>query len=147
VGSGETALNYLAPYVFRVALSNRRILKVENDQVTFSYKESVSGKTKHCTLTAEAFLRRFLHHILPKGFVKVRYYGLFAAGNRPLLRQVRRLLASAAPTLPAPSSLLPTAPVRPVQLQTATCPKCGQVMQWRYAFQPKNRSPPVVTAP
>ena len=143
VGSGETALKYLAPYVFRIALSNRRILKLENDQVTFTYKDGDSGKTKHCTLPAEEFIRRFLQHVLPKGFVKIRYYGLMSAGNRSLLQQVRTLLARAALTVPTlPPPLLPTA-----QPQTVTCPKCGQPMQWRHALPPRSRAPPTAYAP
>jgi hypothetical protein len=90
VGSGETALKYLAPYVFQVALSNRRILKLENDQVTFTYKDGDSGKTKQATLAVEAFLQRFLQHVLPKGFVKVRYDGILAPGQRPLLAKSTR---------------------------------------------------------
>jgi hypothetical protein len=147
VGTGETALKYLAPYIFRVALSNRRILKLENDQVTFTYKDGDSGKTKHCTLPAEAFLQRFLQHVLPKGFVKSRYYGLFSAGNRPLLQRVRTLLASVAPTLPTLPSLLPTTPASPAQAQAVTCPKCGQPMQWRHALSPRSRAPPQAQCP
>jgi hypothetical protein len=142
VGSGETALKYLAPYVFRVALSNRRIRKLENGQVTFSYKDGDSGKTKYCTLSAAAFLRRFLQHVLPKGFVKVRYYGIFSAGHRPLLQQVRTLLANTAASVPAPRSLLPTTPLQPAQAQGVPCPRCRQPMQWHHALPPRSRAPP-----
>jgi hypothetical protein len=135
VGTGETALKYLAPYIFRVALSNRRILKLENDRVTFTYKDGDNGKTKHCTLSAEAFLQRFLQHVLPKGFVKIRYYGIFSAGNRGLLAHARTLLRPLEPSLPA--SPLPTA-----QPQIVACPKCGQPMQWRHALSPRSRAPP-----
>jgi hypothetical protein len=146
VGSGETALKYLAPYVFRVALSNRRIVKLENDQVTFTYKDSDSGKTKHCTLSAEAFLRRFLQHVLPKGFVKIRYYGILASGHRPLLTQARTLLCTGAPAVPTPASLSHP-PTLPAPAQTVTCPKCGQPMQWRYALSPHSRAPPGSAVP
>ena len=70
VGSGQAALKYLAPYVFRVALSNNRIVGVANDQVTFRYRTGDTKKTKLCTVPAEEFIRRFLQHVLPKGFVK-----------------------------------------------------------------------------
>lgn len=80
VGNGRTALKYLAPYVFRVAISNRRLVKLENDQVTFRYHATDTGQLKLCTLSAEEFVRRFLQHVLPKGFVKVRYFGFFAPG-------------------------------------------------------------------
>ena len=88
VGSGEAALKYLAPYVFRVALSNNRLESVVNDQVTFRYRVADSKKIKRCRLPAEAFIRRFLQHVLPRGFVKVRYFGWFSPGNRPLLASV-----------------------------------------------------------
>ncbi|HSH77171.1 MAG TPA: IS91 family transposase [Herpetosiphonaceae bacterium] len=91
VGSGEAALKYLAPYIFRVALSNNRLESVVNDQVTFRYRVAESKKTKRCTLPAEAFIRRFLQHVLPRGFVKVRYFGLFSPGKRAVLAQVRSL--------------------------------------------------------
>jgi hypothetical protein len=92
VGKEETALKYLAPYVFRVALSNKRILKTENGQVTFRYQDGKTRRQRTCTLSAEAFIHRFLQHVLPKGFVKVRYYGLLAPGNRKRLAQAKRLL-------------------------------------------------------
>jgi hypothetical protein len=146
VGTGETALKYLAPYVFRVALSNRRLVKLENDQVTFTYKDGDSGKTKHCTLSTEAFLQRFLQHVLPKGFVKVRYYGLLAPGHRPLLAQVHKLLSALEGSLPAFLVQGQTLPPPAAQPQTVACPKCGQPMQWRYALSPRNRAPPAVGA-
>jgi hypothetical protein len=143
VGNGESALKYLAPYVFRIALSNRRIRKLENDQVTFSYQDGDSGQTKQCTLSAEAFLRRFLQHVLPKGFVKVRYYGLLAPGHRPLLAHARTLLRAGTPAVLAPTA----SPPLPASVQTVTCPKCGQPMQWRHALPPRSRAPPAGSAP
>ena len=75
VGNGSQALTYLSRYLLRVAISNQRILAMDNGNVTFQYKESGTGASKTRTLTAEAFIARFLQHVLPKGFVKVRYYG------------------------------------------------------------------------
>ncbi len=76
--------------LFRVALSNHHIVKVENDQVTFRYKTN-SGQTKFCTLPAEKFIHRSLRvqHVLPKSFVKVRYYGLFSPALRKKLTVAR----------------------------------------------------------
>ena len=93
VGNGETAFKYLAPYIFRVAISNSRILRVENDQVTFRYRASDSGQAKLCTLAAEEFIHRFLQHVLPKGFVKVRYYGFLSVNQRAQLTTLRQQLA------------------------------------------------------
>ena len=89
VGSGLNALKYLAPYIFRVALSNNRLLKMEEDCVTFRYRDTETGTEKRCTLSAEEFIHRFLQHVLPTGFVKVRYYGFFAATSRARLASLR----------------------------------------------------------
>ena len=73
MGSGEAAFKYLAPYVFRVAISNSRIVKLEDGRVTFKYKDSATEQVKFATVSAEEFMRRFLQHVLPERFVKVRY--------------------------------------------------------------------------
>ena len=70
VGCGRHALTYLAPYIFRVAISNKRILKLADGKVTFRYRTTDTGKLRHCTLPAQEFIRRFLQHVLPRGFVK-----------------------------------------------------------------------------
>ena len=137
VGRGETALKYLAPYIFRVALSNKRLVKLEHDQVTFRYQESRSRKTRYCTLPAEEFIRRFLQHVLPKGFVKVRYYGLFSPSYRPQLQQLRLHLAPALTPTP------PTAPMPVVSPCVICCPTCQQPMHLVETFPPHpGRAPP-----
>ncbi|MGH9960068.1 MAG: IS91 family transposase [Pyrinomonadaceae bacterium] len=70
VGSGEQACKYLAPYIFRVAISNNRLRKLHEGQVTFTYKESATDQLKRCTITAEEFIRRFLQHVLPNRFIR-----------------------------------------------------------------------------
>lgn len=138
VGSGQAAFKYLAPYVFRVAISNNRILKLENGQVTFKYKESATDQIKFRTVSAEEFIRRFLQHILPKGFVKVRYYGLLAASNRHLLDQARRLLnPAAAQSIPANADRQQKETVA-----TARCPKCGAALRLVERLKPRTRWPP-----
>jgi len=92
VGRGDKALKYLAQYVFRIAISNNRIISLKNGSVTFKYKESKTKQWKVITLEAEEFIRRFLQHVLPSGFVKVRYFGLFASANRTLLVKTNELL-------------------------------------------------------
>ena len=144
VGNGEAALKYLAPYVFRVAISNNRILKVENDQVTFRYKDTTTGKTRYCTLTAEEFIRRFLQHVLPKGYVKVRYYGLFAPGQRTRLNQARQLLGKVEPAQPLDGGQARPVPGRETSPhdRTVPCPKCGHPMRLVETLKPKRcRSP------
>ena len=126
VGSGESAFKYLAPYIFRVALSNNRLRQLHDGQVTFSYKESATDQLKRCTLTAQEFIRRFLQHVLPNRFIKVRYYGLLSPGNRHLLAQARLLLATHnSPT--QPPAILPAEQLAIGNPQSAilTCPHCG----------------------
>jgi hypothetical protein len=91
-GSGEAAFKYLANYVFRVAISNNRILSMQHGKVTFKYRESETQQWKTMTLDAFEFMRRFLQHVLPKGFVKVRYYGFWASANKTILQHIRQLL-------------------------------------------------------
>ena len=128
VGSGASALKYLAPYIFGIALSNNRIEQVANDAVTFRYTEGKTGAHKRATLPIDTFIGRFLAHVLPKGFVKVRYYGLLAVGKRRLLAEVRSVLAlrqAAAPPLPVTPALEPLVAAPEV----SRCPSCGQPMQ------------------
>ena len=141
VGSGETALKYLAPYIFRVALSNRRLVKLENDQVTFCYTEAASGQTKYCTLPALAFIHRFLQHVLPTGFMKVRYYGLFAPGRRKALPALRQQLSQVTPPPPQPTVAEATAGSPPPAEDVLRCPLCGEIMVLRQILSP-TRLPP-----
>ena len=135
VGDGRAALKYLAPYIFRVAISNRRILKLEDGRVTFCFNDRESGEKQFRTLDAEEFIRRFLQHVLPKGFVKVRYYGFFSSGNRPRLRRVRQLLGA------NPNWEQEEKPIDP-EKDAHRCPHCGQVMVLSQWLPPtRNRSP------
>lgn len=121
VGTGEHALAYLARYVFRVAISNNRILSLKDGVVTFESKDPQTKQRRIYRLPADEFIRRFLQHVLPKGFIKVRYYGLFAPNSRALLRTVRELL-------PAPA-FLAAHPKPPERRPPSICPKCGNTMQ------------------
>ena len=140
VGNGLRALKYLAPYIFRVALSNNRIIRVENDQVTFRYTLGATGQTKYCTLPAEEFIRRFLQHVLPKGFVKVRYYGLFGPGQRQLLTRIRGqlLLQQRIAEMQSPASATPA----PIAARRLVCPSCGRPLRLERILVPHNRGPP-----
>ena len=86
-------LNYLGRYIHRVAITNSRILSIDNGKVTFRYKDSKSGAyIKTMTVDAEEFIRRFLQHVLPTGIHKVRYYGLWSPSNRKKLRKMQHIL-------------------------------------------------------
>ncbi len=139
VGTARAALKYLAPYIFRVALSNNRIVQLANDQVTFRYTIGDTGQTAYCTLPVQEFLRRFLQHILPKRFVKVRYYGLFRVGMRRSLARLRsqlRLLQHSADQVP------PAPVVSDGSLRALICPSCGQPMRLERVLLPHTRGPP-----
>jgi hypothetical protein len=93
VGDGRASLKYLAPYVFRVAISDRRIVSVGDEQVTFSYRKSGTNRWRKMSLAPHEFIRRFLQHVLPVGFQKVRHYGFLAAGRAISLDAVRWLVS------------------------------------------------------
>jgi len=141
VGNGHTALKYLAPYVFRVAISNRRLIKLESDQVTFRYRATDTGQTKLCTLTAETFIHRFLQHVLPKGFVKVRYFGFFAPGCRNRLAALRQQLEQKYPENLGKSEAAPE-PANSTPEPKLRCPSCGQPLLFQRTIQPTGRCPP-----
>jgi hypothetical protein len=141
VADGILALRYLAPYIFRVAISNHRILKVEQGKVTFRYRQSDTGNVRCCTLTAEEFLRRFLQHVLPKGFVKVRYYGLFAPALRYLLPLLHLWLDDTPPSPPSPDERSDAKPAT-LPAPQLLCPDCGQPMVYLRKLRPRSRCPP-----
>ncbi len=122
-GGPEQVLKYLARYTHRVALSNSRLESLADGRVTFRTKDYADGgRTQRLTLGADEFLRRFAQHVLPKGFVKVRHYGLLANGQRQArLRACRRLLLVA--TLAAVVPRVGTVPVEPAPPRC--CPECG----------------------
>jgi hypothetical protein len=123
-GSPEQVLKYLARYTHRVAISDSRILRIEGDTVTFSYKDRRDGdRQRTMALDGVEFLRRFLLHVLPKGFVRIRYYGLLANRVRAdNLARCRELLSPGEQPTPVPSS--------PSKAEAASderhrCPACG----------------------
>ncbi len=135
VGSGQQAFQYLAPYIFRVAISNNRIRSLQQGAVTFSYKESATDQLKRCTVTAEEFIRRFLQHVLPPRFIKVRYYGLLSPAHRQLLLKARQLLSTT-------TSKLKREAVKTTQsLALLSCPHCGGPLTLLSPLAPRGRAP------
>jgi hypothetical protein len=121
----------LDAYIFRVAISNQRIVKMSSTHVTFRYRSTKTGETKTCTVSAEDFIRRFLQHVLPKGFVKVRYYGFFSPGLRTRLASLRAQLDRLQPNHP---SIDREQRKGDQHTDYLLCPSCGQIMQKRKAF-------------
>jgi hypothetical protein len=134
-GGPEQVLKYLARYTHRVALSNQRLVKLEDGRVTFRYKDyAEAGKEKRLTLSAEEFLRRFVQHVLPKGFMKIRHYGLLSSRQREArLRQARKLLL-------ANAALQASAKIE--SAEPACCPQCGSVRRVRGELLPRVPLPP-----
>lgn len=147
VGSGRPALRYLARYIYRVALSNGALLEADEHAVTFRYRRSDDGRWRRCTLEPHEFLRRFLQHVLPKGFVKVRHFGLHHPSRRkqiPLLRAALCLRAG---------QPLPTPPPVPAPKPPPSCPRCRTPMTLAGTVAPllslgfPFRLPPQATSP
>lgn len=125
-GSPEHVLKYLARYTHRVAISDRRILGIEEDSVSFRYRNNERGGHHVMTLSGVEFLRRFLLHVLPTGFVRIRYFGLFANRVRAENLDRCRALIEADPRSPASASTLgtPSAP-KATEEERNRCPSCG----------------------
>jgi len=124
-GKGQAALKYLATYIFRPAIANGRLLSLAGGIVSFRYKDSQTNQWTLCRLKALEFLRRYLQHVLPRGFVKVRYYGLYGHRHRERLTILRETLAHSAPkdaTESAPEAGPQSVPT------AAVCRCCGQPM-------------------
>ncbi len=103
-GGPEKVLDYLGRYTHRVAISNHRLQQLQDGRVTFAYKDYKDGhQQKLMTLSADEFLRRFLLHVLPEGFQRIRHYGLFTNRHRAEnLARCRELLGVSAPVAPPP---------------------------------------------
>src|SRR5437762_6775509 len=141
-GGPEYVLHYLGRYTHRVAISNHRLVSFADDQVTFRWRDSAhNNEQKLMTLSRDEFLRRFLLHLLPKGFVRIRHFGFLANRRRSTL-------------LPICFAALGTVPSQ-VEPETSTqesdplwrCPKCGgpmEVVKRLTADQLQLRSPPLL---
>ncbi len=128
-GSPEQVLAYLARYTHRVAISNQRLVRLEGEAVTFTWRDYAQGQgLREMTLSGEEFLRRFLLHVLPDRFVRIRYYGLLANRHR---EQALALCREVLPGPPAPPKLTKS-DWRSALLQSLTgvdamrCEVCGK---------------------
>ncbi len=143
LGNVQQVVNYLGQYTHRVAISNTRIKSVDNDSVTFSYKDyNDHANQKQMTLTGVEFLRRFAMHILPKGFVKIRYFGILTSRYKQKVK----------PLKPKPDILqkIETKQQRMVRLtgyNPCQCPKCKTGTMIPVEILPRIRSPDNVFFP
>jgi len=129
-GGPRHVLHYLARYTHRVAISNHRLVAFQDGQVTFRWKDYAHGsKQKLMTVSAEEFLRRFLLHVLPPGFVRIRFFGFLAnRQRRALLPLCQQLLRMSIPHDPGS--------VQPQVSSPALwrCPRCGGSMLLVHRF-------------
>jgi hypothetical protein len=131
VGDGNSALKYLAPYIYRVAITNNRIQKLENGKVSFRFKNSGTDQWKTVTVPAPEFIHRFLQHVLPKNFVKIRYYGFLSPNKRNLLAVSKYLLGD-----------IGASEVKPTVAQLYICPDCGAKLHRIKSLPKSTRAPP-----
>jgi hypothetical protein len=128
-GGPAQVLKYLARYTHRVAIANRRLVVLEDGKVRFLWKDYAhGGREKTMTLDASEFLRRFLLHVLPSGFVRIRHYGFLSNRLRHEMVPVCRALLSSDSASDCPSTCPPLEPVvTDMELvPTAVCPQCGK---------------------
>jgi len=124
-GKAETVLEYLSGYVNRIGISNSRIVDVSDGRVTFRYRDyRDEGKEKNLTLPVHLFMQRFLLHVLPAGYVRIRYYGIWHPNQRHKLAACRQQLAKARPDI-EPETL--TLWFKPLSAEEKMrCPFCGE---------------------
>jgi len=145
-GGPEYVLQYLGRYTHRVAISNHRLVAFDSGQVTFRWRDSAhNNQQKLMTLSLDEFLRRFLLHLLPKGFIRIRHFGFLASRHRA---QLLPLCFAALDSAPAE-----TETARPAAQDTSPngfCPKCGGpmvILERLTAAQIQLRSPPKLALP
>jgi Putative transposase/Transposase zinc-binding domain len=141
----EAVLAYLSRYTHRVAISNRRLIAFDEGTITLRYKDyrrDGPERQRVMTLTTTEFIRRFLLHVLPRGFHRIRHYGLLAASSRKTSLALARRLLEVAPSSPD------DAPAEPIDARPP-CPCCGGHMVVIEAFErwQQPRAPPPPTAP
>jgi len=127
-GGPEQVLEYLGRYTHRVAITNNRIIAIDDGRVTFKYRDrSDDNKEKELTVSAEEFIRRFLLHVLPCGFTKIRYYGFLAHANKKTCIELIRTLIDA--TTAYVQKLVESVQemmLRLTGVDIGCCPQCGK---------------------
>jgi hypothetical protein len=131
VGAGDKALAYLARYVFRVALADSAILRHGENEVVFRYRDGPTGEVRTARVAPHEFIRRFLQHVLPQNFRKVRHCGLHHSSKRAALRLVQARLALAR-ELPLPPAGKPVREPMPAP----ACRRCKTPLQAAEQLRP-----------
>jgi hypothetical protein len=138
----EQVLDYLGRYTHRIAISNHRIRSIDNDKVSFSYKDRQNNTTKTMTLDAMEFIRRFLLHVLPDRFMKIRYYGFLAnICKKKAILLIRRLIGKTMEVELFINETLREKVFRLTGKDIFLCPTCGKgQMLYQGMLQPANTS-------
>jgi len=151
----EQVLDYLGRYTHRVAISNDRLLAVDHGKVCFRYRDRARGDVcKTMTVEADEFIRRFLLHVLPHGYVRIRHFGLLANRHKgEYLARCRQLLAVAAPAEPTQDKSVAEWLLHLTGHDITRCPQCGHAPLQRVEIKPlrtlrwnHGRSPPISEA-
>lgn len=137
VGKGDSALKYLSQYVYKTAISNTRILSCENNKVKFSYINSESKKYEVITLDLVEFIRRFLDHVLPKRFKKVRHYGFNSPKAKELFNSIKKILPSKEKKIKYEEKEINNF----FTIDKTICPHCNNKMIWMGKIDRRARSP------
>src|ERR1035438_8097213 len=142
-GGAEHALRYLGCYTHRVAISNHRLVALEDREVVFRWRDSAhKNKKRLMRLALNEFLRRFFLHVLPKGFVRIRHFGFFAHRRRAALLPLCFALLGQTVDSQTVAAPTPTDAPRPLWL----CPQCGEpmaIVERFTAAEARFRSPPI----
>lgn len=138
-GSGQKVLDYLARYVFRIAISHSRLERLEAGQVAFRYRDNRTQQIKRICLPAIEFLQRFVQHVLPQGFAKVRHYGLNGSACRQRHAAAFKLLESLQPVSRPAAAPAPEA----TSVKPRPCPCCPEgKLIWLKRLPPHRKIPP-----
>jgi Putative transposase len=146
----KAVLAYLSRYTHRVAISNRRLIAFDGRRVTFKVKDyRIEGPARYTTMTLDVdeFIRRFLIHVLPKGFHRIRHYGLFAGSNRAETIAAVRNLLNLTPPAVEETAAEETSETDPAQPLAHPCPCCGGRMFIIETFEPGRQPRHRPTAP
>ena len=132
VGEAANSLSYLARYVFKVAISESRIQSVDDTHVSFTYRKVHSHRVRTMRLPIFAFIHRFLQHVLPTGFMKVRYFGFLSPSFKMPFEEIKARIE-----LAQGFNVRPPTPVEITRAQPLRCPRCGATLRYRRTILPR----------
>ena len=132
VGDAANSLSYLARYVFKVAISESRITGVDDTHVSFTYRKVHSHRVRTMRLPIFAFMHRFLQHVLPTGFMKVRYFGFLSPSFKMPFEEIKARIELAQGFDVTPPEVTEVPRPRPLR-----CPRCGNVLRYRCTILPR----------